>query len=539
MNRTMKTIRKAIKRPLIIIAVTIAITAFVVAKKIQYYAADPIGEKNCPPLFPNSVSDSSKQNRIEIEMPKYELPWIQKGGYINDASCLNKTAIHGVVSVKSADDIKNALLLAKDEDLKVSIAGVKHSMGGHSFYKNALILDMTKFNQMTLDEQNKVLRVQSGATWHNIQNFLHPKFAVKAMQSTDIFTVGGSISVNAHGMDHRAGAVAKTIRSMRVMLPDGSIRNVSRTENPELFNLVIGGYGLFGIVLDVDLEITNNVVYQSERKIIDYKEFPEVFNREIENDDSIGLFYGHLSTAPQSFLEEMILYTYKKVDVPDAEIPPLGEVSSIKLRRLIFNLAKQGSIPMRLKWFAEKYIEPMLENCPVSRNQALTEGEACLVSRNEPMHDSVPYLRNNLKNDTDILHEYFIPRDQFVSYIDGMKRIILDNEANLLNASVRVVHKESNFLNYSPTDTFSIVLYLNQTTDEEGNQKMQKVTQELIDLTIAHGGRFFLPYQLHYTAEQLEKSYPEFRSFLAKKKQYDQQERLTSTFYKKYSAEIQ
>lgn len=535
----MKTIRKAIKRPLIIIAVTIAITAFVVAKKIQYYAADPIGEKDCPPLFPSSVSDPSKQNRIEVEMPKYELPWIQKGGYINDASCLNKTAVHGVVSIKSADDVKNALLLAKDEDLKVSIAGVKHSMGGHAFYKNALILDMTKFNQMTLDEQNKVLRVQSGATWHDIQNFLHPKFAVKAMQSTDIFTVGGSISVNAHGMDHRAGAVAKTIRSMRVMLPDGSIRNVSRTENPGLFNLVIGGYGLFGIVLDVDLEITNNVVYQSERKIIDYKEFPDVFNREIENDDSIGLFYGHLSTAPQSFLEEMILYTYKKVDVPDAEIPPLGEVSSIKLRRLIFNLAKQGSIPMRLKWFAEKYIEPMLENCPVSRNQALTEGEACLVSRNEPMHDSVPYLRNNLKNDTDILHEYFIPRDQFVSYIDGMKKIILDNGANLLNASVRVVHKESNFLNYSPTDTFSIVLYLNQTTDEEGNQKMQKVTQELIDLTIAHRGRFFLPYQLHYTAEQLEKSYPEFRSFLVKKKQYDQQERLTSTFYKKYSAGIQ
>ncbi|MBI2055854.1 MAG: FAD-binding oxidoreductase [Candidatus Sungbacteria bacterium] len=303
--------------------------------------------------------------------------------------------------------------------------------------------------------------------------------------------------------------------------------------------MVVGGYGLFGIVLDVDLEITDNVVYQSEREVIDYKEFPDVFNRKIENDENIGLFYGHLSTVPQSFLKEMILYTYKKVDVPDAKIPPLGEVSNIKLRRFIFNFAKQGSVPMRLKWFAEKYIEPMLENCPVSRNQALGEGEACLVSRNEPMHDSVPYLRNNLKNDTDILHEYFVPRDQFASYIDGMREIILKNNANLLNASVRVVHKENNFLNYSPADTFSIVLYLNQTTDEKGNQNMQKVTQELIDLTIAHGGRFFLPYQLHYTADQLKQSYPEFRSFLAMKNKYDPQERLTSTFYKKYSAEIE
>ena len=77
------------------------------------------------------------------------------------------------------------------------------------------------------------------------------------MQSTDIFTVGGSIAVNAHGMDHRAGSVARTIRAMRVMLPDGTIQTASPTENTELFHLVIGGYGLFGIVLNATLEITH------------------------------------------------------------------------------------------------------------------------------------------------------------------------------------------------------------------------------------------------------------------------------------------
>ncbi|HEY4496850.1 MAG TPA: FAD-binding oxidoreductase [Candidatus Paceibacterota bacterium] len=533
----MRKLKQVIKKPITIIAVILIVTVFVIIKKIEYYSADPVGEKNCPPLFPDFVGDPSKQNTIEIDIPQYDFLWAQKGGFINDASCLNKTAVYGVVSIQNTDDIKNALIFAKNKDLKISIAGVKHSMGGHAFYKNALILDMTKFNQMTLNEEDKILNVQSGATWHDIQNFLHPKLAVKAMQSTDIFTIGGSISVNAHGMDHQAGAIARTIRSMRIMLPDGSIKTVSHIDNPELFNLVIGGYGLFGIVLDVNLEITENVVYQSERKVIDYKDFLDVFGNEIENDKNIGLFYGHLSTAPQSFLKEMILYSYKKVDAPDAKIPPLEEVGSIKLRRFIFNLAKQGSIPMRLKWFAEKYIEPMLENCPVSRNQALSEGEACLVSRNEPMHDSVPYLRNNLKNDTDILHEYFIPRDQFVPYIDEMRTIMTEADVNLLNASVRVVHKENNFLNYSPTDTFSIVLYINQKTDESGNQKMRKVTQELIDLTIKHGGRFFLPYQLHYTTGQLERAYPEFKSFLTMKKKYDPQELFTSTFYKKYSAE--
>src|SRR6266487_6546816 len=115
-----------------------------------------------------------------------------------------------------------------------------------------LVLDMTGFKRMSLDEAAKVLTVQTGATWHDIQNFLHPRFAVKAMQSTDIFSVGGSISVNAHGMDHTVGALGKTVRSIRLMLPDGSIKKLSRTENPELFNLVIGGYGLFGVMLDAE-----------------------------------------------------------------------------------------------------------------------------------------------------------------------------------------------------------------------------------------------------------------------------------------------
>ena len=171
-----------------------------------------------------------------------------------------------------------------------------------------------------------------------------------------------------------------------------------------------------------------------------------------------------------------------------------------------------------------------------SRAQAIGSAEACLVNRNDPMHDSVPYLRNALQDDTDILHEYFIPRSQFVSFVDGMRKIMTDNKTNLLNASVRVVDRENNFLTYSPEPAFSLVLYINQSTDDEGNRKMEKITKELIDLTIAHKGRFFLPYQLYYSREQLQKSYPQIGEFFAAKKKYDPGEVFTNTFYQKYGA---
>lgn len=518
-----------------------AVPLLLSACQMMRYAEDPVGVKDCPPLEPQPASDVAARSQSEIAASSVELPWAQKGGFMNDASCLNRTSVYGVVQVKEVDDIRDALRFAAEQGLKVSLAGVRHSMGGQAFFRDALVLDMRSFNQMSLDEEAKILTVQSGAIWHDIQNFLHPKFAVKAMQSTDIFTVGGSISVNAHGMDHQVGAIGKSIRAMRFMLADGSIQTLSRSENPELFKLVIGGYGLFGIVLDVDLEVTENVLYASGRELLDYQSFPELFESELAANTKLGLMYGHLSTDPNSLLREMILYTYEEQAQGDEDlvIPPLGEVSSTQLRRFVLNISKLGPVQKSLKWYAEKELEPMLESCTVvARSQALTEGEACLVSRNEPMHDSVKYLQNNLLDETDILQEYFIPRAHFVAFVDGLRQVVIDHDVNLLNASVRVVHKEDNFLNYAPVDMFSVVLYINQKTTIEENKKMRLVTSEIINLTTQLEGRFFLPYQLHYTGEQLVASYPQIHEFFDAKLHYDPDLRFTNTFYEKYAPAI-
>ncbi len=505
-------------------------------RKLQALAADPVGEKDCRPADGGGEGGKIDLERIKAIAPLAGVKWSQIGGSINDASCLNRTEIYGVVEVRNIDDVARTLAFARDNKLSITTAGVRHSMGGQAFRKGGVVLDMRGFNRIVLNDSSRSVTVQPGATWHDIQNVLHPRFAVRAMLSTDIFSVGGSISVNAHGMDHQAGALAKSIKSMRVMLADGSLKTVSPTENRELFELVVGGYGLFGVIVEAELDISDNLVYQTGRRVLDYKEFPALFANDIEKDANIGLMYGHLSTAPSTFLKELLLYTYTRVDGPDFQRQPLGDVSSTKLRRLTINLAKQGPLFQEVKWLSEKHVEHWLETCTVTRAQAIGSAEACFVSRNDPMHDSVPYLRNALPNDTDILHEYFIPRGQFVSFVDGMRKVLTDNKTNLLNASVRIVHEERNFLTYAPEPAFSLVLYINQTTDDEGNRRMKKATEELIDLTVAHKGRFFLPYQLYYSRDQLQRSYPQINDFFAAKRKYDPGEIFTNTFYQKYAS---
>jgi FAD/FMN-containing dehydrogenase len=520
------------KRALVIGIFLSMLLAVIVLRKAIDYATEPEADKDCPPM-PTGAGPAGPV-RVQPAVTA-SLVWVQRGGTLNDASCLSRTPVYGVVAVREIDDVRAALAFARDSGLKVSVAGVRHSMGGQAFARDAIVLDMTRLNRMSLDAQARTLTVQSGATWHDVQRFLHPRFAVKAMQSADVFTVGGSISVNAHGMDHHAGSVGRTVRSLRVMLADGTVQAVSRTDNPRLFNLVVGGYGLFGVILDAEIEVTENAVYRPERRVIRYRDFPAVFSGEIAAAPQYELMYGHLSTAPHTFLDEMILYLYRVESARGAVIPPLVEGRPVKLRRLGFNLAKQGSLPMRLRWLAEKYVEPRFASCPVSRTQAQGDGEACLVSRNHRMHDSMRYLRNSLEGETDVLQEYFVPRDRFVEFVDRVRHVLRARDANLLNASVRIVHPEDNTLTYARAEMFAVALYLNQSTHATGHAHMRALTGELIDAAAGVGGTFFLPYQLSYTPEQLRRAYPQIREFFAAKKAYDPSGLLSSTFYAKYA----
>src|SRR6185503_5950304 len=107
--------------------------------EVNRLSADPAGAKDCPPLF---IENSTIDTEVNVEIAPLSagdlLKWEQKGGTINDVSCLDRTSVFGIVKITSVDDIKNALQFARENKLKVSMAGVKHSMGGQAFYKNNL-----------------------------------------------------------------------------------------------------------------------------------------------------------------------------------------------------------------------------------------------------------------------------------------------------------------------------------------------------------------------------------------------------------------
>jgi decaprenylphospho-beta-D-ribofuranose 2-oxidase len=445
---------------------------------------------------------------------------------INDVARLNPTVVREVIQPTTEDEIRDAILKAVAAGAKVTIGGKRHSMGGQTLYADSISLDMQRFNRiLSLDETNKVLVVQSGATWSDIQQFLNPHgLAVLVMQSPNVFTVGGSMSVNAHGWDMRHGTVGASVEWFRILLADGSIRRCSHEENPELFHLVVGGYGLFGVILDVALHVTDNSGYEAIVCDLDYSQLPMFFENQLSDHPDVELGEADLSISPthESFLREAVAVAYKRKDGNQRRTDPLLAEQHIFRDSYFFNLSRQYDWGKTVRWALQKRLEYP------------SEGE--VRTRNNIFRSPIQRIRHYSPTDTDILQEYFIPPYSFPAFVNGLREAVKTRQINLLSATVRYIEwDEEAFLEYSKRPKLAIVLYMNVKTSSEGQVTAQSFTNQLISLAVKEGGTFYLPYVLYYDKAHLLAAYPMANDFFAAKKRYDPAELFTNDFYAKYS----
>jgi len=449
---------------------------------------------------------------------------VEKNGYTNDASHLNETKVDS--TVKAFEDIDKAtaqivqlIKLAKEQGKKISIAGAQHSMGGHTIYPDGIVLDMKGFRYMELDSTDEYLLVGSGALWSDIIPYLNIQDkSVAVMQSNNSFSVGGSVSVNCHGWQPNSPPIASTVESFRLINADGKILNCSRTENAQLFSLVLGGYGLFGVILDVKLKVVSNKMYTAHQYVIKSADYIKEYDR-LANDANIGMVYGRININPDNFMQEAILSTF--IIDSNAIIEPLQEAAFTSIRRTVFRGSANNDYGKNLRWRAEKLSASQINGKKFSRNQLLNE--------------SVEVFQNSDTAYTDILHEYFIPKDRVGNFIDSLKKIIPAYKVDLLNITVRNVKKdEDTFLKYANEEVFGFVMLFNQEKTKEAEMQMKAATQRMIDAATSLKGTYYLPYRLHATKEQMNSAYPQAKEFFLLKKKYDPAEIFQNKFYQSY-----
>lgn len=448
-----------------------------------------------------------------------------QAGASQDASRLNKTRIDTIVKVmpgiaRATQQISALIRQAKEEGKKISIAGAQHSMGGHSIYPDGIVLDMKTFHEKELDSSKQILRVGAGALWSEVIPYLdrYGK-SVSVMQSNNSFSVGGSIGVNCHGWQCNAPPISSTVVSFHLMNAEGAVLNCSRTENAALFSLVLGGYGLFGVILDVNLKVVDNKNYAVHHYQIRSEDYLKEFQQLVKGDGKVEMAYGRINVNPDHFMEEAILSTYT-IDPEQPEQLVSGNNYS-SLRRAVFRGSANSSYGKNLRWKMEKMSGSVISGRKFSRNRLLNEG--------------VEVFQNTDPDHTDILHEYFIPGAAVASFIKALKNVIPSHQVDLLNITVRNVMKdEDTYLAYANEEVFGFVMLFNQKKGAQQEKEMKELTQKLIDIAISLKGTYYLPYRLHATKEQLSQAYPAAESFFLLKKKYDPGLLFRNQFYEVY-----
>lgn len=457
------------------------------------------------------------ENNLKSEIPR---------GYTNDASGLSLTKIDSIIDVPNSrveiiEQLKKILNHSKASRIPISIAGAKHSMGGHTMYPNGIVLNMRAYKEMKIDTINNILTIGSGALWEDAIIYLD-KFnkSIAVMQAFSSFSIGGSISVNGHGWQKDLPPISSSVISFTLLNHNAEILNCSRTENAELFSLVIGGYGLFGIILDVKLKVVDNEVLQFKYVRLSPENYIENYKKFVSSNPKVTLVFGRLRISNKQFLEEATLNYFEKVDEKPEQLS-VNNQKNESSKRLVFRSTVNSEYGKRLRWDLETGINK------VSRNETF--------SRNDLLNDNVTLIENKDTSSTDILHEYFIPERHFTNYINALKNVLPNQHIDLLNITIRGVYKDNDsYLNYAKENVFGFVFLFNQKKSEKDEEEMRKLTQQLAKIAIKFEGTYYLPYRLHIDRETFRTVYPQGREFFRLKLRYDPDEIFKNKFYDHY-----
>jgi FAD/FMN-containing dehydrogenase len=437
---------------------------------------------------------------------------------VNDITQLNPIVVEAVAEPTTVAEIER---LVADHKGSISIGGARHSQGGQTACRGCLFIDMRRLNHvLAIDRRHRIMTVQSGATWRQIQEALDPlDLSVAIMQGYANFTVGGTLSVNAHGDYVGQGAMVSSVRSFKIVLADGRLVTASRTENSDIFYGAIGGYGGLGVIVEATLDLAQNRRLERTTERISMAEYKAYFRRKVDHAPGVVM---HSATIYPPEYRNVVADTYRETSKPltiTARLAPRDRPSSLmQLGMTWVTKSRSGKL-------AREYVyDPLHPRQPqvVWRNYAASQDANSL----EPASRTTS---------TYGLQEYFVPVERFDDFALKLGATLRQSPANVLNIAIRHAPPDpGTLLSWAPRETFCFVLYFEQGVTQQERQAVKAWTAKLIQLAIDEGGDYYLPYQIVATKAQFLKAYPRAPDFFALKKKLDPTYKFRNTLWEAY-----
>ncbi|WP_286743927.1 FAD-binding oxidoreductase [Aquabacterium sp. UBA2148] len=423
-----------------------------------------------------------------------------------------------IATPRSADEVGKALASWPG---RVAVGGGRYSMGGQVAVDGGLHLDMRQMNQLVwLNALEQKVRVQAGMRWRDLQALIDPQgLAVTTMQSYANFTVGGAVSVNAHGRYVGNGPVGHSVRALQLVLADGKVVEVSRQQNASLFRAALGGYGAIGVITEVELDLVPNERMERVVQPVALENYPAFFRARVQGDPASLM---HNADLMPPYFDEPVSVSWRRTDkalTEPARLVAEGQRYSLEQNMIWLMTEVPGAERLR-----KSVVHPLLNKAPavVWRNHEASLDVAELEPRTRRMS-------------TYVLQEYFVPPRHFVAFARGMATVLREHDVEALNVSIRHSPADADsLLPWAREEVFSFVLYHKQRTHERAQKVVGVWTRELIDLVLRCEGRYYLPYQLHATQQQFDRAYPEAKALRELKQRVDPRGVFSNELWAKY-----
>jgi decaprenylphospho-beta-D-ribofuranose 2-oxidase len=136
--------------------------------------------------------------------------------------------------------------------------GAGRAYGDAAINQSNRVVNLERLNRMLdFNAETGVLRCEAGVTIAEIIDVFLPRgFFPPVTPGTKFVTIGGSVAADVHGKNHhRDSSLAGHVLSLDVMLASGEMRRCSRERDAELFWATVGGMGLTGVILEVELRL--------------------------------------------------------------------------------------------------------------------------------------------------------------------------------------------------------------------------------------------------------------------------------------------
>ncbi|MFF4546083.1 FAD-binding oxidoreductase [Streptomyces sp. NPDC001406] len=175
-----------------------------------------------------------------------------------------RTVFSGMIELRPAviarcadeGDVVRAVRFARDLDLRIAVRGGGHGLAGTAPTEGALLVDLRRMHEVTVDPAGEAARVEGGATMGRLHRATRPYGLAANGTAAAAVGVAGFVLGGGTGLLDRAfGLAVDSLIAVELVTAGAERIHASPDENPELFWALHGGGGNFGIATALTLEL--------------------------------------------------------------------------------------------------------------------------------------------------------------------------------------------------------------------------------------------------------------------------------------------